>query len=206
MILGACKIQIMKRFLFVYTLCASAVAVWGVLRHREADRLENNQTALMEQMQLYRTRLDESAASVQALQLRCDEYCRLRAEDARRIRDLGIKLKRVERLSTTAVKTEVEVVAPLRETVILHDTLRVFVWRDPWVRIEGVVGRDSVECWVESVDTLRQVVHRVPRRFLFIKYGTKAIRQEIISSNPHTHLCYSEYIELKRGQKVKKSR
>ena len=180
--------------------------VWGILRHREADRLENNQTALMEQMQLYRTRLDESAASVQALQLRCDEYCRLRAEDARRIRDLGIKLKRVEHLSTTAVKTEVEVAAPLRETVILQDTLRVFVWCDPWVRIEGVVGRDSVECRVESVDTLRQVVHRVPRRFLFIKYGTKAIRQEIISSNPHTHLCYSEYIELKRGQKVKKSR
>lgn len=196
----------MRKILFVYALCATLVAVWGFSRHREAQRLDNNQTALMEQVRHYRTSLDESAASVQSLQLRCDEFRRLRADDARRIQELGIKLKRLESSSVMATATEVETVTPLRDTIILRDTIRLFEWRDPWVRVEGLILNDSVRCRVESVDTLRQVVHRVPRKFLFIKYGTKAIRQEIISSNPHTRILYSEYIELKKSRKVKKTR
>ena len=194
----------MRKILFFYALCATAVAVWGFMRHRDAERLENNQTALTEQIYLYRTSLDESAASVRALQLRCGEYERICAEDAARIRDLGIKIKRLESAAKSAVRTEVEIVAPLRDTIILRDTLRLFRWQDPWVEVEGLIGHDSVECRVASIDTLRQVVHRVPRRFLFIKYGIKAIRQEVISSNPHSQIVYSEYIELKNSRKRKK--
>ena len=194
----------MRKILFFYALCATAVAVWGFMRHRDAERLENNQTALTEQIYLYRTSLDESAASVRALQLRCGEYERICAEDAARIRDLGIKIKRLESAAKSAVRTEVEIVAPLRDTIILRDTLRLFRWQDPWVEVEGLIGHDSVECRVASIDTLRQVVHRVPRRFLFIKYGIKAIRQEVISSNPHSQIVYSEYIELKSRRKRKK--
>ena len=194
----------MKRILFVYALCVTAVALWGFTRHREAERLDNNQRALTEQVCFYRTRLDESAASVRALELRCGEFEQIRAADAERIRQLGVKIRRLESAATSATCTEVEVVAPLYDTVVLRDTLRHFCWGDEWVTVEGVVGRDSVACRVESLDTLRQVVHRVPRRFLFIKYGTKSIRQEIISSNPHSRVVYSEYIELKSGRKRKK--
>ena len=194
----------MKKILFFYALCATVVAVWGFMRHCEAERLDNNQTALTEQIARYRTSLDESAASVRVLQLRCGEYERIRAEDAARIRDLGIKIKRLESAAKSAVRTEVEIVAPLRDTIILRDTLRLFRWQDPWVEVEGLIGLDSVECRVASIDTLRQVVHRVPRRFLFIKYGIKAIRQEVISSNPHSQIVYSEYIELKNSRKRKK--
>ena len=194
----------MKRILFIYALCATVLAMWGITRHREAERLDNNQTALTEQIRLYRTRLDESAASVQALELRCDEFRRMKAEDARRIQELGIKLRRLEAVAKSAMRTEVEIAVPLRDTVVLRDTLHLFCWADEWVKVEGVVGRDSVECRVESVDTLHQVVHRVPRKFWFVRYGTKAIRQEIISSNPHTRIVYSEYIELKNRRKRKK--
>ena len=60
------------------------------------------------------------------------------------------------------------------------------------------IRTDSVACRVESTDTLRQVVHRVPRRFLFIRWGTKALRQEIVSSNPHTRIVYSDYVKFER--------
>ncbi len=194
----------MKKLLLVYAMCATLVAGWGVFQHREAGRLENNQTALMEQIRLYRTRLDESAASVQALQLRCEEFRKLRENDVRRIRNLGIKLRRLESTSTAATETKIELTAPLHDSVTMCDTLQTFAWRDPWVRVEGVILCDSIECQIKSIDTLRQVVHRVPHKFLFIRYGTKAIRQEIISSNPHSHIVYSEYIELKKSRKRKK--
>ena len=76
------------------------------------------------------------------------------------------------------------------------DTVRSFRWRDPWVTVEGHIRGDSADCRVESVDTLRQVIHRVPRRFLFIRFGTKAVRQEIVSSNPHTRIVYAEYVRF----------
>ncbi|MFR4044610.1 MAG: DUF6549 family protein [Odoribacter splanchnicus] len=41
-------------------------------------------------------------------------------------------------------------------------------------------------------------MHRVPRRLWFIRWGTKAIRQEIISRNPYSRIAYTEYIELKK--------
>lgn len=133
--------------------------------------------------------------------------------DAERIRQLGIRLRRVEAAATLATATEIDVQVPLHDTIarrdfaavcdsgrlaaaVRFDTVRSFRWRDPWVTVEGRIRGDSADCRVESVDTLRQVVHRVPRRFLFIRFGTKAVRQEIVSSNPHTRIVYAEYVRF----------
>lgn len=75
---------------------------------------------------------------------------------------------------------------------------KVFRWSDRHVSVDGIIRADSVSCHVISIDTLQQIVHRVPRRFLFIRWGTKAVRQEVVSSNPHTQIVYTEYIELRR--------
>ncbi|MDE5963333.1 MAG: hypothetical protein K2G58_04820, partial [Alistipes sp.] len=85
-----------------------------------------------------------------------------------------------------------------RDTVLLRDTIRIFRWNDAWCTVEGTILPDSVVCKIKTVDTLRQIVHRVPRRFLFIRWGTKAIRQEIVSSNPHTKIVHAEYVRLER--------
>ena len=82
--------------------------------------------------------------------------------------------------------------------VVYVDSLKHFEWRDlPWVAVAGTIRNGMVDLDVASVDTLMQIVHRVPKRFLFFRYGTKAIRQEVVSKNPHTRIVYSEYIELK---------
>ena len=136
-----------------------------------------------------------------ALQLDLDEYRKQHERDLKRIRSLGVRLRRVESVAKTATKSEVEFIAPRCDTVILRDTLSLFRWNDAWTNVEGIIRGDDVECKVESVDTLHQVIHRVPHRFWFIRYGTKAIRQEIISSNPHTRIVYAEYIELPKRRK-----
>lgn len=204
----------MKRFLFLALLIAGAL-LWvqsARLRseRRERQRLESNQTALLSDVEFYRTKAGEAAASVQRLELRAAEFEKLRAADAAAIRRLGIKIRRLEATAKTATQTVVELRAKLRDTAIVRETpagavvvdsMRSFRWRDPWVTVEGLVERDSVACRVESIDTLRQVVHRVPRRFLFIRWGTKAIRQEVVSSNPHTRIVYTEYIEFERKKR-----
>ncbi|MBE6188448.1 MAG: hypothetical protein E7143_04915 [Rikenellaceae bacterium] len=194
----------MRKYLAIYAIVATAVIVVGAkYLLKENARLENNNSALLQSVKTYRTRADENAASVQVLRLKIGEYEELRAADAERIRKLGIKLKRLESASKSVTKTAVNISAPLRDTVILrdtlrlHDTVRLFRWRDSWVTVDGVIDNDSVSCSVTSVDTLHQIIHRIPRRFLFFRYGTKAIRQEIVSSNPHTEVVYSEVVTFR---------
>lgn len=195
----------MKKTLLIYAMGATLLLIVGatILHHRadEISRLRNNCEALSSETKFYKTRLGESAASVMALQLDLDEYREQHERDLKRIRSLNVRLRRVESVAKTATKSEVEFVAPRFDTVILHDTLSLFRWNDAWTHIEGTIRGEEVECKVESVDTLYQVIHRVPHRFWFIRYGTKAIRQEIVSSNPHTRIVYAEYIELPKRRK-----
>ena len=195
----------MKKYLFIYAVLTTAVIfIGGKYLISEQRRLQNNNYSLLQRVEYYRTSADESAASVQALRLKVGEYEELLAADAEKIRAMGVKLRRLESVAKSVVATDVAIKAPLRDTVFIRDTLRqidtlrLFRWNDSWVTVDGVISADSVECRVQSVDTLRQIVHRIPRRFLFIKYGTKALRQEIISSNPHSKIVFTEYIKIER--------
>ncbi len=195
----------MKKVILIYSLVATLLLIVCVtILHRssvEVTRLRNNNEALSSETKFYKSRYNESTASVVALQLKLKEYRERDARNVQRIKSLGLRLRRVESVAKTATKSAVQFVAPCRDTVILRDTLSLFRWSDEWVRVEGAIRGDSVECNVSSIDTLHQVVHRVPRRFWFIRYGTKSIRQEITSSNPHTHIVYAEYIELPKRRK-----
>lgn len=197
----------MKKYLILYAVLVTAALVIALRYYRgENRRLSQNQEALASDLSHYKTRAGEEAASAQVLRLRCAEFERLRAEDADEIRRLGIRLRRLEATAKLTTTTQTELRTPLRDTVVrrdtsaqpVFDTLKSFRWQDPWIRIEGCIARDSVHCRVCSIDTLRQVVHRIPRRFLFIRWGTKALRQEIVSSNPHTRIVYAEYIRIER--------
>lgn len=201
----------MKKFLLIYSAVATLLAVGGffLLRSMRAEngRLRENCSALTQSVAHYRSRLGREVASAQVLRLRCGEYEELRRADAERIRALGVRIRRLESAAKSVAQTRVETASVLHDTIVVRDTLRVadtlrrFWWSDGWVTVEGEIVDDSVRCEVCSVDTLVQVVHRVPRRFLFIKYGTKAIRQEIFSTNPHTRIAYTEYVRIERRRR-----
>ena len=198
----------MKKFLIIYSVAATLLLAGGVrILRNENKRLKNNQTALAQEVEHYKSALGEEVASAQILRLRCGEYEDLRKADAERIRSLGIRIRRLESAARSVAATEVEAHARIRDTVVvrdtvrLSDTLRHFRWSDPWVEVEGEIRGGDVRCTVRSIDTLHQVVHRVPRRFLFIRYGTKAIRQDVFSTNPHTRIAYTEYVEFERRRR-----
>ena len=195
----------MRKYLLIYAMAVTLLLIvcMGLLhlRQNEVARLRNNNEALASETKLYKTKLDESAASVVALQLRLDEYRKQHARDVKHIKALGLRLRRVESVAKTATQGKVEFVAPRLDTLILRDTLSLFKWSDCWISVEGTISKDDIRCRVESIDTLHQVIHRVPRRFWFIRYGTKAIRQEITSSNPHSRIVYAEYIELPKRRR-----
>ena len=200
----------MKKFIFGYIVVATLLIIIGIAYIRyaaeEISRLRNNIEALSSEVRLYKTRHRESAASAVALELELEEFREKHERELKRIKSLRLRPRNVESIATSATESKIEFSAPLRDTIIAHDALLAdtsltFRWGDKWSRIEGSLRGDIIDCKIESVDTIHQVVHRVPRRFLFFKYGTKAIRQEITSSNPHTRIVYTEYIELPKRRK-----
>lgn len=196
----------MKKFLTyafiaaIITIVALSIAVRNL--SGEKERLAANQTALLADVEYYKTESGKNAASVRKLTLTYDELKRNYADVCKTAKDLGIKVKRMESAATAATETDVNMTAPVHDTIVYVRNVPVpaqaVTWRDPWTDVVGCLRQDSVDLNVQTRDTLVQIVHREPHKFWFIKWGCKAIRQEIVSKNPHTKITYSEYIELKK--------
>ena len=193
----------MKRYILIIIL---VIIIFFLSRslHRqrqENDRLSSNQTALFQDISYYRTRDSLSAASVERLTLtkkELEQNCEALARD---IKDLKIKLKRVQSVSQASIETEHIIHTVVRDSLIVRDrvdTLQCIDYHDNYLTLSGCIEHNHFSGHIMSRDTLLQVIHRVPHRWWFIKWGTKAVRQEIVSKNPHTHVVYSRYIEIRK--------
>ena len=173
-------------------VCCTLLAVAWEHSNDECKRLEKNQTGLLEQIGYYKTKAGKSAASAQELTLTKQEVEAHCIELTKMVDELGIKLKRVQHASTTALDSKVVIHTIVKDSIVYvnntTDTIKSFTWSDDWTDIAGTLNDEEAKIAIHSVDTLRQIVHRVPKRFLWFKFGTKAIRQEIVSSNPHNKI------------------
>lgn len=185
-------------------LTVSVLSCWLNNVREEKKRLADNQEALLSDVDYYKTESGKNAASVLKLELSKSELENHCQDLAKTIDELNIKIGRIQSASTTITKTVVKIQTVVRDSIVYRDlpvNLKVIKWRDPWVVLNGVLDGETFSANIESIDTLSQVVHRIPKKFLFIKWGTKAIRQEVVSSNPHSKIVYTEYIELKKKKK-----
>jgi hypothetical protein len=171
---------------------------------QESDRLSQNQTALLADIQFYKTKAGNNAAKIQRLELNRSEFERLCVDLKEQVKELGVKNRYLRGVIVAGTKTEVDVKAAVRDSVTYidgnrSDTLRCVDFSDGYVSLSGCIRGDSVfNAHIENVDTLSLVGHRVPKRFLFFRWGTKAVELDIVSKNPHTHLTYGRYVELKK--------
>lgn len=177
-------------------LLLSVALVWVA---KEQRRVEENCRRLYVERQELMDSLVVSEASVARLRLTVGELEEFRARDAEEIRRMGLQLRRVK--SLTRVETQVRLDTLLQHsdsTVVpmLSDSLLQLRLRDEWLSLDVLSRPTESHISLITHDTLFQVVHRIPHRWWIFSWGTKAIRQEISSSNPHTRLHYAEYIEL----------
>ncbi|MBQ2248442.1 MAG: hypothetical protein II323_06775 [Tidjanibacter sp.] len=158
------------------------------------------------------------ALSVPVLRMSRGEVEEFRSAEVAALRSRGTSLRRTLALSTThallqldttlLASTAADPATPSVEpsnsqdstclTPILSDSLCRVQWRDSWVSLEVEMVREGAHIRLTSSDTLRQRLFRVPYEWWIFRWGTKAVRQEISCSNPHTRLVYSEYIRIER--------
>lgn len=161
------------------------------------QQLQANERALREGIILYQTKSEHSAASVERLTLELNEFKERHATDIATIKDMGIRLRRMESYAKSVTALTLRDTVVLRDTIIERDSLLYTHHETPWTTLHATINHDTLSYEIINYDTLHQVIHRVPRKLWFIPFGTKAIRQEVTCSNPNTQLIYTEYIELK---------
>ncbi len=167
--------------------------MWKDQRAR-SERLQGNQHILLDSVRRYNVRDSLSAVSIGVLKLELDELKEYRSHDAELIEELGLRLRRVQSTSKVLTSSHYNV-----STIALSDTTKQWHYRSNWLELDARCSRDTLHSTIVVYDTLVQVLHRVPRfKFLGIWFGTKGVRQEVISKNPHTRIVAAEYIEITR--------
>lgn len=195
----------MKKYLYVALVILIAALAVCIGRYekikKECDRLDDNQRVLLSDIRGYRTKDSLSAASVERLMLTHREFEQYCAGLNEIIKSLRLKNKNLQSVSESASKTEYIVKTVFKDSIVYRDsgtdTLRCINYSNSYMTLSGCESKGIFNGRIESRDTLIQVVHRVPRKFLFFQVGTKGIRQEIVSKNPYSNITYLKYIELK---------
>lgn len=181
-------------------IAVMVLSCWLNNTREEKKRLANNQESLLSDIEYYKTESGKNAASVQKLVLtksELEKHCR---DLTQTVEDLGIKVKRLQSATTTVTKTEVEIQTVVRDSIVYRDRpviLKTIKWKDPWIKLDGILDGDNFSAKIQSIDSLSHVAHRVPKKFLFFRFGTKAVRLEVVNKNPHSKIVYTEYIEIK---------
>jgi predicted nuclease with TOPRIM domain len=172
------------------------------LLQKEKERLKQNTEALMSGAKYYENKFGESTAEVNRLNLTVSELQDNRAALVQEVKNMDIKLKRLQSISNTSLVSEFNSKLTLHDTIIVRDTfidtVQCASYKDEYIDVNVCDFKDEIYANIITYDTIIQVVHRVPKKWWFIKYGTKAIRQTIKSSSPYTKITYTEYIEIKK--------
>lgn len=188
-----------------YILCAIVLVLAWLLfsqERAEKERYKANQTALLSDVAYYKTENERNVASVRALTLTKSEIETYNKNLAERCDELEISLRRLISANITNMQTDYHLVGELRDSLVLRyntiDTLRCMDYDDSYLTFSACV--DSVGMYVADIisrDTVTAIVHRIPRRFLFFKFGTKEVRQEVHCANPRTKIITTQYVEKK---------
>lgn len=169
--------------------------MWRIARSDQV-RLQWNQGVMMDSLISYKIRDSLNAASVGVLKLELSEMKEYRAQDVQLIKDLGVRLRRAQSVSKVSTEFRYEI-----EDIPL---IGIDKWscKTQYLDITASLIRDSLvgermSASVVVYDTLVQVLHRVPRfKFLGICFGTKGVKQEVVSKNPYTKIVAAEYLEI----------
>jgi len=169
----------------------------------DRDKYKNNTHSLLSDMKKMRIDSTTTAADVKVLKLSLDEFKQYRAEDAEKINKLNIRLKSLQSVSKHEVEVDADIVAEVKDTVVIRDTvthvLKKVEMNTPYLQVNGIIEDNMLKGKIHLPVNLHQVVwveHK--HRFLWWRWGVKAVHQTISSDNPHVQIKYSEMIEIQK--------
>lgn len=156
-------------------------------RKKESSRLSSNMKSLCTGLEEYKIRDSLNVVENHVLRLNIKELKELRSADAKLIKELNLRPKEVEYITTTKVVTKDSIVFVLKDSC--------FNYSDKWVDFYANIP-DSTFVY-EVRDSLSSAISRIYKhRFLWWRWGTKGYRQTIVNHNPHSRIIYNEIVKV----------
>ena len=192
------KIIVICAAVILLLTSALSMAVHGYRKAvKEAERLSQNQTVLLSDIDRYKVADSLSAVQATALRLSLEEYMRLYGRECETVRQLKSDIKGLQGTVNMQTETIKELKAQLKP-VVIHDTvmaaidtLQCFNYSDKWIDVTGCIDDDAISLSVTSRDELLAVESLKRKRFLGIPlsiklFGYRERHLDVVSSNPNT--------------------
>lgn len=149
----------------------------------EADRQRNNVEAMAGDIAYFSLRDSLETAIVGALEFKVGELERYRADDARLIKDLSVRLKDVRTI------TKIETVTRDSVAFLLIDSC--FEHKDGWADFSGCIGSGFTYQVRDSIASVIKVCYQ--RRFLWWRWRP-CYECQIVNFNPNGSIVYGDAV------------
>ncbi len=175
------------------------------IAQEDRDRYQGNYQSLETGMQEIHTKDSLKGVRIKELELSREELKGYyEGELARTLKDMDIRLRKMESFTNTAIETTNNINTVFRDTTI-SDTVRIekLQYRSRWFDIDIIKQDQEATIRAVSRDSLIQVVWwDRPGPWLTKWTRKREYQQDIISANPDSRITYSRYIvpERKRNR------
>ena len=159
----------------------------------EIGRLERNAEAMNDVQTEYKTKLGDAAVKRKALEMSYRELKKTNAELHREVDALNVRVK--DALSATRTVTRTAIKEVVRTDTVAGELIAEY--RDAWNTIQARVKRDSTELSYQGRDTITGVITVRKKKFLFFRWGVKAIEHDISNKNPKSKTDIDIAVRLK---------
>jgi hypothetical protein len=115
---------------------------------------------------------------------------------SREVSGLKKNLKNLESYITVGITTSGSVIAPLRDTVLVRDsvtfTAKSFTWGDKWMQIDGMLADNTAHITYQSRDSLTFVTYYKKNGLL----KTPSLMLDAISHNPNSTITGIKNVKI----------
>lgn len=172
----------------------------------ERNRYRANTTALLQDVERYRTQDSLNVAKVGVLSLKIAELEEYRAEDAELVKSLEIRNKDLEQITKAQTRMIADLHGVVADTVVVirevvDSTALSLNVHDDWIDLHGIVYEGGFDGTLEVRDSLVIVESVERKRFLGFLWRTKQVKSrsvDVVSKNPYTEIMGVESILIEQ--------
>lgn len=199
-----------SKIIAIFVLAAITMIGLQALRIKrlgeERDRYRSNTTALLQDVERYRTQDSLNAAKVGVLSFKISELERYRAEDAELVKSLKIRNTDLEQITKAQTKMIADLHGTVADTIVVikevvHSSSLSLNVHDAWIDLHGVIYDGGFDGTLEVRDSLVVVESVTRKRFLGFLWRTKKVKArsvDVVSKNPYTEVMGVESILIEQ--------
>lgn len=172
--------------------------------NQERNRYRANTTALLQDVERYRTQDSLNVAKVGVLSLKVAELEKYRAEDAELLKSLNIRNRDLEQMTKAQTRMIADLHGTVADTVVIvkevvDSTALSLSVHDAWIDLHGIVYDGGFDGTLEVRDSLVIIESVERKRFLGFLWRTKKVKSrsvDVVSKNPYTEIMGVESIQI----------